>query len=136
MVRRRRSDQPALTAASLDSLHSPIDSLIAAPQAIDNIIVGKRAIDELTMLIPSSPNGSSSDQTDVQSLGQKTIGGIRLEGTSYTTTYPPNTFGNEKSIVVHKTTWFAPDLQMMVSTEEQDPRFGTIVYEAEIVSNG
>jgi len=70
----------------------------------------------------------------VESLGQDTIDGVRVEGTAYTTTYPANLFGNELPIVVQKTTWYAPELQMMVRSEEKDPRMGTVTYTMEILS--
>jgi hypothetical protein len=70
----------------------------------------------------------------VESLGQNTIDGVRVEGTAYTTTYPANMFGNELPIVVQKTIWYAPELQMMVRSEEKDPRMGTVTYTMEILS--
>ena len=73
-------------------------------------------------------------QNSVESLGQNQIDGVRVEGTSYTTTFPANSFGNEMPIVVEKTTWYAPELRLMLRTEERDPRIGTITYESEITS--
>ncbi len=78
--------------------------------------------------------GGPGARTEVEPLGQNTINGIRVEGTLRTTTYPAGALGNEQPIVVEKRTWIAPELRMMVRSEEEDPRFGTITYEAEILS--
>ena len=72
--------------------------------------------------------------TSVEPLGQDKINGIRVEGNRYTTTYPEGAFGNEKPIEVVKTTWYAPELRMMIRSEEFDPRSGTVTYEAEVLS--
>ncbi len=76
----------------------------------------------------------NSGRREVRSLGQDQRGGVRVEGTVHTTKIEANTIGNEKAIVVEKTTWFAPELRMMVRSEESDPRFGTITYTADVLS--
>ena len=84
---------------------------------------------------PRGPvGGMGTGQTTVESLGQDTIDGVWVEGTAYTTTYPANLFGNELPVVVQKTTWYAPELQMVVRSEERDPRMGTVTYTTEILS--
>ncbi len=90
---------------------------------------------DFTAGAPSGPvGGMGTGQTTVESLGQDTIDGVWVEGTAYTTTYPANLFGNELPIVVQKTTWYAPELQMVVRSEERDPRMGTVTYTTEILS--
>ena len=81
----------------------------------------------------SGLESAGAGQTSVESLGADTICSVRAEGTSYRTIYPAQTFGNEKEIVVNKTTWYAPELQLMVRTEEVDPRFGTLTYGLEVL---
>jgi hypothetical protein len=81
----------------------------------------------------SGLESGGAGQTSVESLGADTIGSVRAEGMSYRTVYPAQMFGNEKEIVVNKTTWYAPELQLMVRTEEVDPRFGTLTYELEVL---
>ena len=83
---------------------------------------------------PRGVGGIGAGQTTVESLGQDTIDGVWAEGTAYTTTYPANLFGNELPIVVQKTTWYAPELQMLVRSEERDPRMGTVTSTTEILS--
>jgi hypothetical protein len=81
----------------------------------------------------SGLESGGAGQTTVESLGADTIGSVRAEGMSYRTIYPAQMFGNEKEIVVNKTTWYAPELQLMVRTEEVDPRLGTLTYELEVL---
>ncbi len=89
---------------------------------------------DLTATAPSGPvGGMGAEQTTVESLGQDTIDGVWVEGTAYTTTYPASMFGNELPIVVEKTTWYAPKLQMVLRSEERDPRMGTVTYTTEIL---
>lgn len=82
--------------------------------------------------MPFGMRGSA--QISVQPLGQEDIDGVRVEGTLHTTTYPEGALGNEKPIVVEKRSWYSPQLRMMVRSEETDPRFGKITYEARITS--
>ncbi len=79
-------------------------------------------------------DGAPSGQSSVEPLGQKKIDGIRVEGTRHTTVFPAGSLGNERPIEVVKTTWFSPELRMMIRSEEHDPRTGTITYSAEILS--
>lgn len=72
--------------------------------------------------------------TETRPLGQKTLSGVRVEGTLHTTTIPAGAIGNEAPIVSKRTTWYAPELRLMMSTEETDPRFGTISYTVTIDS--
>ncbi len=73
-------------------------------------------------------------QSSVEPLGQKKIDGVRVEGTRHTTVFAAGSLGNEKPIEVVKTTWYSPELRMMIRSEEHDPRSGTVTYTAEILS--
>lgn len=76
----------------------------------------------------------SPGKTTVESLGQDTLDGVRVEGKVRVTTHEADSIGNEKEIIVTKNTWYAPELHMMLRSEEMDPRFGRIIYKAEILS--
>ncbi len=89
---------------------------------------------DLTAALSRPVGGMGTEHTTVESLGQDTVDGVWVEGTAYTTTYPANLFGNELPIVVQRTTWYAPELQMVVRSEERDPRTGTVTYTTEILS--
>lgn len=61
-------------------------------------------------------------------LGVQAIGGISSQGTRYTHTIPAGQMGNEKAIVVTSERWYSPDLQIVVKTTRNDPRFGETTY--------
>ncbi|MEM8497594.1 MAG: hypothetical protein AAF542_06195 [Pseudomonadota bacterium] len=69
-----------------------------------------------------------------KSLGEDVISGHRVQGTLHTTTFAAGSFGNERPIVVTRETWYAPELKMMLKTEESDPRAGTLSYSVKILS--
>ena len=77
---------------------------------------------------------NNAGKSSVEPLGQKKIDGMRVEGTRHTTTFAAGSLGNEKPIDVVKTTWYSPELRMMIRSEEHDPRSGTVTYEAEVIS--
>ncbi len=61
-------------------------------------------------------------------LGVQTINGISAQGTRYTHTIAAGQMGNEKAIVVTSERWYSPDLQIVVKTTRNDPRFGETTY--------
>lgn len=63
-----------------------------------------------------------------EDLGVQTIAGISAQGTRYTHTIPAGQMGNEKPIVVMSERWYSPDLQIVVKTTHNDPRFGETSY--------
>ena len=102
----------------------------AAPAAPMPPVPGLPPLDFVELL---SGEGFGGD-TEVEPLGQKKIDGVRVEGTRHTTTFEAGAFGNEKPVEVVKTTWYSPELRMMIRSEEHDPRSGTVTYEAKIYS--
>ncbi|HEY6249761.1 MAG TPA: hypothetical protein VI685_07350 [Candidatus Angelobacter sp.] len=63
-----------------------------------------------------------------ESLGTQTIEGVTAEGTRDTRTIPSGAIGNEKPIVITSEIWTSPDLQTVVLSKRNDPRFGETVY--------
>ena len=63
-----------------------------------------------------------------EDLGVQAINGISAQGTRYTHTIPAGQMGNEKAIVVTSERWYSPDLQIVVKTTRNDPRFGETSY--------
>lgn len=76
--------------------------------------------------------------TDVkhESLGTQTIEGVTTEGTRETRTIPAGTIGNEKPIVITSEIWTSPDLQVVVLSKRNDPRFGETVYKLTGITRG
>jgi hypothetical protein len=63
-----------------------------------------------------------------ESLGSKTMEGLKVEGRRTVTTFPIGSVGNSAPIEVVAETWFSPDLQEIVFTKRTDPRFGETTY--------
>ncbi len=84
-----------------------------------------------TAMAPSPANdplGASSDGRFVltqESLGTKTMDGLKVVGTRETRTYAAGAFGNDKPLVTTKEFWYAPQLHFNLSVTRSDPRYGT-----------
>ena len=78
------------------------------------------------------------EETEVkhESLGTQTIEGVTAEGTRDTRTIPAGAIGNERPIVITSETWTSPDLQMVVLSKRNDPRFGETVYKLTKITRG
>ncbi len=63
-----------------------------------------------------------------EDLGVQTINGVSAQGTRYTRTIAAGQMGNDKPIVVTSERWYSPDLQIVVKTTRNDPRFGETTY--------
>ena len=75
------------------------------------------------------PNlGSSGPNSRTESLGSKKIEGIEVEGTRTTTIIPQGTIGNDRDILITRETWYSPELQLVLDSSQDDPRFGQTTY--------
>lgn len=63
-----------------------------------------------------------------ESLGTQTMNGILAEGTRTTRTIPVGQIGNEKALQIVVERWYSPELQIVLKTTRNDPRFGTTNY--------
>ena len=63
-----------------------------------------------------------------ESLGTQAINGVNAEGTRITHTIPAGQIGNDKPIQMVFERWYSPDLQIVVKSTRNDPRFGTTTY--------
>lgn len=73
-------------------------------------------------------------ETATESLGEKTMDGVLVQGTRTTRTIPAGQIGNEKPLVITSERWYSPDLQTVVRLTRNDPRFGTTTYELTNIS--
>lgn len=75
-----------------------------------------------------SSQASTGMEANTESLGSKTIEAIPVDGTRATSTIPTGTIGNDKDIVITRETWYSPDLQLVLLSTQDDPRFGQTTY--------
>jgi hypothetical protein len=70
----------------------------------------------------------ASGEIKKESLGTQAINGVNAEGTRITRTIPAGQIGNDKPIQIVFERWYSPDLQIVVKSTRNDPRFGTTTY--------
>jgi hypothetical protein len=63
-----------------------------------------------------------------ESLGTQSVNGVNAEGTRITRTIAAGQIGNDKAIQIVFERWYSPDLQLVVKSTRNDPRFGTTTY--------
>ena len=64
-----------------------------------------------------------------EDLGQQMLNGVQAKGSRVTETIPANTFGNNRDIKIVNERWYSDDLQILVKSINNDPRFGVNTYE-------
>lgn len=67
-------------------------------------------------------------ETKTESLGQKKMGGLVVDGTRITRTIPAGQIGNAKPIAITIERWYSPVLKTTVLQKRTDPRFGTSTF--------
>jgi hypothetical protein len=72
--------------------------------------------------------GNDASQAKSESLGTRVIEGVTTEGTRVTRTIPAGQIGNERPLEITSEVWTSPELQMVVLSKRNDPRFGETVY--------
>lgn len=70
------------------------------------------------------------EQHDIltEQLGTKTIEGVQCTGKRQTITIPVGQVGNERPIAIVTETWVSPDIDVVVQSSTNDPRFGQTTY--------
>jgi hypothetical protein len=71
---------------------------------------------------PPSSDGRPRPTTTTESLGSDVIEGISVEGTRYTTVFPPGSRGNDGPIAVVRDEWHSPELGgILIMAKTVDP---------------
>jgi hypothetical protein len=63
-----------------------------------------------------------------EDLGTQTFNGVSAQGTRYTRTIPVGQIGNDKPITIVNETWYSADLQVLVKSIRNDPRYPSSAY--------
>jgi TonB family protein len=86
--------------------------------------------------IPPLANARSITKftTNTEQLGKQAIEGVECEGTREVTTIPAGAIGNERPIETVRERWFSPELNMVIMTKQNDPRFGESTYRVTNIS--
>ncbi len=83
----------------------------------------------------SQPEAARSrpNQT-VEDLGTMTVNGVAARGTRITTVVPAGAIGNDRDFRSVEERWFSPELNLLIKSVTEDPRFGTTIYEMTNIS--
>jgi hypothetical protein len=74
-------------------------------------------------VVKSNPSGITED------LGQQMVNGVLAKGSRVTETIPVGALGNNREIRIVNERWYSDDLQILVKSINNDPRFGVNMYE-------
>jgi hypothetical protein len=77
---------------------------------------------------PPPPPGNAPADVKTESLGKQTIEGVEAEGARSVITIPEGRIGNDRPIEIISERWYSPELQTVVLSKHNDPRFGESVY--------
>lgn len=69
-----------------------------------------------------------------EQLGKQTIEGVEAEGGRTTVTIAAGEIGNERPIEIVSERWYSPELQLLIMTRHNDPRFGDSTYKLTNIS--
>jgi hypothetical protein len=79
---------------------------------------------------PPHHTGPENEPPDgkTESLGKQTIEGVEAEGVRSVITIPEGRIGNDRPIEIVSERWYSSELQTIVLSKHNDPRFGETVY--------
>jgi len=74
------------------------------------------------------PPEKTSAESKTESLGKQVIEGVEAEGVRSVITIPEGRIGNDRPLEIISERWDSPELQTVVLSKHNDPRFGETVY--------
>lgn len=84
-------------------------------------LTGERGTDEA-----GGPFSTRGGKINRVSLGEQTIGQLRVQGTRETATSVAGDNGSDRMIVSHRDLWYSPDLHMDISVVRSNPQMGQL----------
>ena len=78
---------------------------------------------------PRAGQRGQARRPGAEDLGTQFLGSIQVKGSRVTSVIPAGTFGNDRDIRVVNERWYSDDLQLLVKSVNNDPRFGVSTYE-------
>lgn len=127
-----------ITLPGSGSATGSVSAMADAAGAPDTVAIGAgpapAGVRVMANAFQMSSDASSSRQTE--SLGTRTIDGLAATGTRTTRTIPAGAIGNDRDIVITQETWYSPDLQMVLESIHNDPRYGQTTYSITNLQHG
>lgn len=104
---------------------------LAGAAAVPNTVAmsaGPAPVGVRIMAKPFAMPSDASANRQTESLGTRTIDGLAATGTRTTRTIPAGAIGNDEEIVITQETWYSPELQIVLESIHNDPRYGQTAY--------
>lgn len=118
-----RRDVRVLRLSDLPRMQAPMPPMPPMPPAVP------MPLGDLAGLLPRGPAVTTA-------LPPKEIEGVKVNGERTTWTLEAGKIGNERPIVTTREVWRSPELMLVVSSREADPRSGEVVYRLEKLKRG
>ena len=118
---------PRTMTASINNLTIPKPRAAAVPGDTGPTPAAMPVSDTAPVVVPKVERRS-------EELGSKTDSGMNLVGRRMTEIFPVGSIGNDREIVVTRTVWTAPDLQLDMLIQLHDPRIGDTTTQVEVLS--
>jgi hypothetical protein len=114
---------PGASAASTAKGGAPHITTMTAEKRV--LISGSNPGVEQRIWVDSTGDPS---QMKTEQLGTQVIEGVTAEGVRTTRTIPAGQIGNERPLEITSEVWTSPELQMVILSKRNDPRFGETLY--------
>lgn len=114
-----------------DKVKEEIKAVVTtAPVMAARAVTGQALSEALTGvgMAYSLGSGHSKWETRSEELGTQNIEGVDADGTRTITTIPAGAIGNERPIEITYEKWYSRELQLVVLSKHNDPRFGEQTY--------
>jgi hypothetical protein len=111
-----------------ERVREEIRAAAAAPAAIARTVVGQASAEAPGFTMTYGIGTSPAWDKRTEELGTQNIEGVDAEGTRTITTIPAGAIGNERPIEITYEKWYSRDLQLVVMSKHNDPRFGEQTY--------
>lgn len=112
-----------------------LDKMKAEGQMQARTMVGTRQ-NVLTRAVEATPIIMPLQKGAAEDLGDQIVNGVMAHGTRSTITIPEGQIGNDREIRIVSERWYSNDLQMLIKSSNNDPRFGETTYELTNIVQG
>ena len=99
-------------------------------------VVGSLSVTGFSSDPPTGGNRSASGAPNTEELAAQTINGVSAKGVRVTVKVPVGAVGNNREIKIVNERWFSDELQALVKSSNNDPRFGLNSYELTNIQQG
>lgn len=129
----RTGSVEAVHAERLDKLKAEMSAgkpLVIAPPGAGGAVFSRGETFTITK------DMAEGQRMPTEDLGTQIVNGVPAQGTRSTITIPVGQIGNDREIKVVSERWFSNDLQMLIKSSNNDPRFGETTYQLTNIVQG